>query len=293
MTVEPSRKLRCRAISDGDLDAVAKLLSEGFKGRGLGYWRAGLQRMSRRDVPEGLPRYGYVLDCGGVIVGTLLLIASRWDNVEAGAVFANVAAWYVDPAYRGSAQLLASMALRNKAVTYLNVTPAPHTWPIVESQGYRCYCRGLFFALAPLAPGVPGVHVEELQPAPGADIAALPEFAMLRRHAGYGAIVLVCRADDGLHPFVFQPFRIRSGRLWMPGVLAIYARSPDGLVRFAGPLGRYLLRRGLPIIAMDADGPVAGLRGFFTGKRGRKYCKGPRTPRHCDLADTEFAVFGI
>ena len=40
-----------------------------------------------------------------------------------------------------------SQALRHKHVTYLNVSPAPHTLPIIEAQGFARYCDGVFVAV--------------------------------------------------------------------------------------------------------------------------------------------------
>ena len=58
----------------------------------------------------------------------------------------NVSSWYVEPAFRTYATLLVSQALRHKNVTYLNVSAAPHTWPIIEAQGFSRYCDGIFVA---------------------------------------------------------------------------------------------------------------------------------------------------
>ena len=43
---------------------------------------------------------------------------------------------------------------------------------------------------------------------------------------------------------------------------------------------------------VDANGPIEGLRGVYTEKRGRKYFKGPNPPRLGDLSDTELVVYG-
>ena len=53
----------------------------------------------------------------------------------------------MEPAFRGYASFLAAQALRHKNVTYLNISPAPNTKPIVEAQGYTKYGDGLFVAI--------------------------------------------------------------------------------------------------------------------------------------------------
>ncbi|CAN5205000.1 hypothetical protein BH10PSE7_BH10PSE7_14140 [soil metagenome] len=284
------KKVRCRAIADSDVDAVASLLCEGFPGRTRSHWLNGLARMRDRDVPAGHQRFGYALDAGGQIVGVILLICATRPTGDGQVPFTNAASWYVAPEFRTYANLLVSIAMRNKDTTYLNVSAAPHTWPIVEQQGYARYCEGLFFAAAPLTVPVRGVSVEELNEG---HLSALASYDMLVRHRDYGCTVLVCRQGPVFTPFVFRRYAIRSGRVPLPAVQVIYASDEKELVRLAGNLGRFLLRRGTPVVVMDANGPVEGLRGVFTARRGRKYYKGPHRPALCDLADTEFAIFGV
>jgi hypothetical protein len=282
-------RVRCRLINETDLEAVADLLCEGFKGRARQGWLDGLSKMKHREVPEGAPRFGHCLDAGGRLVGVILLIASSRQVDGTQATFTNVASWYVNPDYRAYAQLLVSIALRNKETTFTNVTPAPHTWPIVENQGYTRYCNGLFFAAAALKAPAPGVTLEELTDAHQ----SIPEFEMLRRHRDLGCNVIVAR--DGARPsgLVFRPYRIRSGTITLPAMFVIHAPDRPQLVRLAGNLGRHFMWKGAPFLAMDADGTVEGLRGIYTEKRGRKYFKGPHRPALCDLSDTEYAIFGV
>ena len=109
-------------------------------------------------------------------------------------------------------------------------------------------------------------------------------------HAGYGCISVICSAPDGEHPFVFQPCRRLKGRV--PCAQLIYCRDVADFVRFAGPLGRYLLRRGIPWVVLDSNGPIEGLVGFYQDAKSRKYFRGPDKPRLCDLAYTELTLFG-
>jgi hypothetical protein len=71
----------------------------------------------------------------------------------------------------------------------------------------------------------------------------------------------------------------------------IYYRDIEDLVRFAGPLGRFLVARGKLVIAIDANGPIAGLPGrYFEGKWPR-FFKGPAPPRLGDISYTQAAMF--
>ena len=71
--------IRCREIGRADLAAVTDLLTRGFEGRSRDYWMHGLRRTSVREVPEGFPRFGYMLDHEGTPVGVLLLIYTARD----------------------------------------------------------------------------------------------------------------------------------------------------------------------------------------------------------------------
>jgi hypothetical protein len=133
------QKIRCREIAGADIDAIADLLTRGFVGRPREYWMQGLRRQAAREIPNGYPRFGYMLDNDGRAVGVLLLLyTSRIDGNET-AIHCNLSSWYVEPAFRNYAPLLTKIAQRNKEVTYLNISPATWTWPIIETQGFNSY----------------------------------------------------------------------------------------------------------------------------------------------------------
>lgn len=136
--------LRCRQIGEADIAAVAALLARGFHNRDRQFWLRAFARLTRREPPPGLPKYGYLLESGGVPVGALLVICSmvRAEGAAGAAVpRCNLSSWYVEPSFRAYAPLLVSQAQRHKHVTYLNVSPAPHTLPIIEAQGFRPLLR--------------------------------------------------------------------------------------------------------------------------------------------------------
>ena len=285
-----AKRVHCRLIVESDLDAVCGLLCEGFPGHSRAWWRAGLDRLASRNVPRPMPRFGYCLDTGQRLAGVILLIASVRDTENGTALFCNVASWYVKPAHRGYAQLLVSMALKHKHVTYTNVSPAPHTWPIVEKQGYARYCGGLFFAAALLKRPDPRVRIVAFDPERHLQLSGAD---LLRRHREMGCSAVVAEEAGKSTGFVFRRYSIRAGRLPLPALFAIHAPDRQELVRLAGNIARYYTPRLAPFIVMDADGPVAGLPGVYTEARGRKYYKGPHRPALCDLADTEYAIFGF
>jgi hypothetical protein len=287
-------KIRCREISETDIDAIADLLTRGFAGRSREYWMQGLRRQSAREVPNGYPRFGYLLDNDGSAVGVLLLLYTSRINGQEPTIYCNLSSWYVDPAFRNYAPLLTKIAQKNKEVTYLNISPATWTWPIIETQGFSSYCSGLFISIPALSRVKSGATIETISPATRA-IDGLPEadVELLTRHARYGCLSLVCRTATGdPMPFVLLPMRIRRGWIAPPAMQLIYCRDVAEYVQCAGAIGRLLIRHGKISVILDSNGPVPGLTGIYSRARGRKYFKGPHRPRLADLTDTELVLYG-
>jgi hypothetical protein len=287
-------KPRFREIEEGDLEAVGDLLTRGFARRSRRYWMRGLHHQRTRSLPPNVPRYGYLLEHEGVPVGCLLLIHSTRTGDGENIICCNVASWYVDPPFRNYAALFASMTQRRKDITYFNVTPARPTWPILDAQGFVAYCHGLYFSLPALSRGQRDVSVDAIrQDTISVDGLPEEELTLLRRHAGYGCISLVCSTAEGTYPFIFFRMRKRGGFIPMPLLHLGYCRCIGDFIRCAGAIGRYLLLRGRPLVILDANAAVTGLAGFYTEARGRKYFKGPHRPRLGDLTDTELAIYGM
>jgi len=289
-----TQKVRCREIAETDLDAVADLLTRGFPGRSRDYWIQGLRRQATREIPGGYPRFGYMLDHDGMPAGVLLLLYTCRNSGGEARIHCNLSSWYVEPAFRNYAALLTKIAQRNKEVTYLNISPAWWTWPIIETQGFTSYCSGLFFSIPALSRVSPGTTIETVSP-DTLDIAGLsdPEVELLTRHARYGCLSLVCRTATGeTFPFILQPMRIRRGWIAPPAMQLIYCRDIADYVQCAGAIGRALVWRGKISVILDSNGPLPGLAGLYSGARGRKYFKGPHRPRLADLTDTELVLYG-
>jgi hypothetical protein len=288
-----NQQIRCREISEPDIEAVAELLARGF-GRPLEYWLQGLRRQAVREVPQGYPRFGYMLDNGGVPVGALLLLYGLKTDGSETTIYCNLSSWYVEPAFRNYAPFLTKIAQKNKEVTYINISAATWTWPIIEMQGFRSYCSGLFFSIPALSRTGSGITIQTVSPNEHTiDRLSAAEVELLSRHARYGCLSLVCRTADGnAMPFILQPLRIRKGWIAAPAMQLIYCRDIAEYVRCAGPIGRRLLSYGKISVVLDANGGVPGLIGLYTELRGRKYFKGPHRPRLADLTDTELVLYG-
>ena len=279
----------CRLIAEADLPRVEAVLREGFPDRPDGYWRRALEVLRTREASEAYPRYGYLLESEGEVVGVILLIFKEMRERGECWLRANVSSWYVRPAYRSYAPLLTSAALRFKEATYLNISPAEVTWPILDAQGYRRFSQGQIASLPRLSFGF-GTHVRPLH---DADVPKLDagEAEILSDCARQGALVLVCETREGLEPFAFVERDLKQiGRAAMQ---LAWCRDTSAFVRHAGPLGRHLLRRGRWLVLLDAEGSVPGLVGRFFRNRMPKYFRGPRRPRLNDLAQTEALLFGV
>jgi hypothetical protein len=283
--------IRCRQIDESDVPAVAGLLRRGFPNRNRQFWQRALDELTRREPPPGLPKYGYLLETDGTPVGVILLICSTMRADGTSAPRCNLSSWYVEPAFRTYAPLLVSQALRHKDVTYLNVSAAPHTWPIIEAQGFSRYSDGIFIALPALNRCNGAERIEVLDARVHTPAGADPfEQQILRQHAEHGCIGLWCVSGGRAFPFVFRP-------RWVKGVIPcaqlIYCRDIADFARFAGPLGRRLARHGRAIVIVDANAAIPGLIGIFRRGSKPKYFKGPQRPRLGDLAYTEYAILGV
>jgi len=281
-------KLKVREIHESDLNAVARLLHQGFAFRTIDYWLRGLERHARRPRPANYPAFGYCLDNGGTPVGVILLLFSQ---VRAGAektiVRCNVSSWYVEPAFRAFSSMMVKIAIKDKNVTYFNITPAPHTWSTVEAQGFSPYCNGQIYGALALTLPAREARVQLLSAGEAAGLTDY-ESDLLRQHDGFGCLSLVVREGAQAYPFVFQKHHVGG---IVPVYRLLYCRHIDELQRFAGNVGRFLARRGGLLVRFDANDPMPGVLGWYSQKRGRKYAKGPHPPQLGDLAFTEAALF--
>jgi hypothetical protein len=283
--------LRCRQIDESDVPAVTELLRRGFPNRNRQFWHRALNELTRREPPPGLPKYGYLLETGGTFIGAILMICSAMRAGDKLVPRCNLSSWYVEPAFRAYAPLLVSQALRHKDVTYINVSAAPHTWPIIEAQGFSRYSEGIFVCVPALHRASSDDTVEVVgADSPLAIAVDAHEREILLQHTGHGCIGLWAVSAGRAYPFVFRSRLVKG---CIPCAQLIYCRDIADFTRFAGPIGRYLARRGRAVVIVDANAPIPGLIGIFRRGSKPKYFKGPQRPRLGDLAYTEYAIMGV
>ena len=289
MSYLPRSKVRARQIGDSDVDGVVALLANGFQLRDRKYWQCALAALKDHPTPSGFPKYGYMLECDGAPVGVILLIFSSIPSNGSTMIRCNVSSWYVEPAFRSQASMLIAHAIKHKNVTYVNVSPAMHTRPIIEAQGFSRYSSGQFVTAPLLGQAHRGADVVEVGAEPDAtDDSA--ERELLLQHKRRGCLGLWCVDGGRAYPFVFMPRRVKG---IIPCVQLIYCRDIADFVRLARPLGRELMYRGKPLVIIDSNGPIPGLFGRYVDGKSPKYFKGPNCPTLGDLAFTESVMFGL
>jgi hypothetical protein len=286
-----ARGLRCRQIDEADIEAVVSLLARAFPSRDRRFWLSAFAQLTRHETPQGFPKYGYLTEGDGVVVGVIVCIFTAIPDGDVLAIRCNLSCWYIEPAFRAYASMLVSRAIRNKDVTYLNVSPAPATYPIIEAQGFSRYSDGTIAAVPMLngLVGAPRAQVFDASQLPEAEFDPRDQ-QILAEHASYGCVSLWCVANGRAYPFVFRS-RLIGGVI--PGAQLIYCNIIDDFVGFAGPVGRALARRGMLMVTLDANARLPGLLGYYRGDNRPKYFKGPRRPRLGDLAYTEYALMGV
>jgi hypothetical protein len=280
--------VRCREMRADDVDKVVDLLTRGF-GRKRGYWSSALERLTNHPTPPGFPKYGYVIDHDGSIAGVVLLIFTAIGVNGELKVRCNVSSWYVEPGYRNYGSILSMRAVRHQNTTFFNVSPAPHTWTILERQGFIRFAAGRTIAVPALNRSLPGVRVRAVGPSvlSGPDLDQT-EIDVLRHHTGYGCLSLICELETKRHPFVFGT-DLRYG--FLPVAHLVYCRKLEDFLRLAGPIGWFLLQRGYPFVIFDSNGPIRGIVGRHFGDRPR-YRKGGDQVRLGDVAYSEQVMFG-
>ena len=281
----------CRPFDEGDWEGVADCLRRGFAERSRGYWIEALTRLSLRPAVADFPRYGFVLEKSGKIVGAVLTLYARHRGLEGDEIRCNLSSWSVDEEFRPYASRMIATVIMRKDVVYTNISPSPGTLKLNKAFGFRLFSGGQV-AFFPVLNAMPRAdRVLEAR----SDLAEMTQLSdneryILLEHAALGCLSLMCICDGLALPLVLKLRRILRGLI--PCCQVVYCRSHADLARCAGVMGRFLLSRGKLLCLVDAMGPIAGLFGRYFPKKGLKYFKGPKSPSPGDLTFTEMVLFG-
>ena len=286
----PEKDLRIRSLTLADQDGAVACLTRNFPARSAEYWRAGWRRMERRDVPDGQERFGHCLYVNGAVKGVVLSFFASRGDAGAKRVVANVSSWCVDFALRRHAVRLAIVATSGEGVSFVNISPAPHTIKSMRAQGFLPINAGQMI----FAPALSRRRFDARAQVFTADSPAarrLPawEHRLLADHVALGCRGIVVETGRGVFGFVTSRERLLRGRL--PCDRIIYLRSRRALTLCAGAIGRDIALRSTPLMIVDAHGPVPGLVGKFAQGRELKFYKGPFAPTLGDLAYSELVYF--
>lgn len=284
-------KIECRPIEVNDLPAVMDLLQSGFPRRNRRYWEMGLQRLARHLPPPGFPRLGDMLTMNGRPVGVHLLIAAPCLENPGVPPRCNGSSWYVDERFQSYGIFLQRRGTRWRPAVYTNIDPRSHTVPMITAQGYHLYSSGLFACLPALACApAHGTRLLVGQAAWRAVGVPVADQRVLADHESFGCICLWCETPSGGQPVILRR-RIVKGAV--PCAQLIFCRSLPEFERVARPVGVFLALRGMPVLLIPSDKPMAGVPGRLFPNKLPMYFKGSIPPRPTDLSYTEAAVFGM
>lgn len=290
--VKTPPKARVREITASDIPDAVDVIERGFKSAYTRrFWLDVFACLSQRTVPEGFPRYGYVLESNGKLVGIILFIYSTIWKDGSSFIRCNGSTVCTDPDFRFYGPILYSRPHINNKITITNVTPSKHTYQMVEVLGYTKYASGAFLSIPTLSSARDATVARVVNAASKLDVPFDPhDRDLLLEHEGWGCISLWCVTPQRAYPFVF---RARVLKRILPYAQLIYCANIDSFTRFARPLGAHLAMKLLPFVLINANGPIDGLIGLYIPGRTPMYYRGPNEPALGDLAYTETAMFGL
>ncbi len=117
------------------------------------------------------------------------------------------------------------------------MSPAPHTWPIVENQATRAIANGLFSCRRCAEASRTWNKLQPLGDRIASSLTGLPDLSMLKRHAELGCEVVIAHEGGEVSGHIFRRFRIRSGKVPLPAMFVIHSPDRRRLVRLAGNFG--------------------------------------------------------
>lgn len=279
--------VKCREITDADVHAVVDCLARNFRRRSRRFWHRSVMAIGARPQVLNYPRYGNLLECNGKVVGVLLTIYHNNHN----RIQCNLSSWCVDNEYRSYAIMLNRVTVKDKTVTYTNVSSAPHTRTTIEAFRFKRYADGQMFAIPLLSKKMRIAKarvIEFNENVPEAQDLSESDRRMLSDHKAMGMQALI-----GIFHHRVVPIVLKWRRLWkhiVPTAQLIYCRSEHDIHVFAHAIGCYCLQHGRLGMVVSANAHVPGLVGKYIPNYEPLYFYGARIPDPMDLTYTELGL---
>lgn len=278
--------MQLRPITDDVLDGAIAVLRRGFPERPAAFWREGFARV-RTFCGGGSCPPGYLMNVGGEDVGVLLTFANIRTEPQP---IVNLSSWYVDMQHRWLAPRMLQKLTGCSKTLYTDLTPTPQLRPMIEQFGFRARSDGAIFHLLPWTwlTQPRNADVIAFEKIGSSDLPA-PILTMMHEHDELGCIACALWDGDTLHPLVFAPMRRRA----IPFARLAYARSKNAVASHLGPIARYLLARGLPLLMIDGFQSERPPHCAFTHKAPPVYMKGDMKPDAVDFTYSELVLLRL
>jgi hypothetical protein len=263
------------------MDEAQALLARGFPMRSPAFWASGLDRLMAHHDAEGLGPVGQILKVKGEAAGIMLTIRSR--RADGGTVI-NLSSWYVEPRYRLLGPKMLTRVLEEPADRFTDLTPSPVVTDMIGRFGFVQRHAGALLVALPVAALSPASGVRIIDGAPDGGDASL-----LAGHRDLGCLVLRVVSGEGEAPLVVSVAQRRG----LPVARLVYAKDLAAVRAAIGPLARYLLARGLPLLEMPANPGDRVPGGWFTQRARPTFLRGAPPAAEVDHAYSEFVFLRI
>jgi hypothetical protein len=280
-----------KPLEEADFPEAVRLLAEGFPLRTAAFWTEALERLRHysANAEAGVP-LGQLLMAKGQAVGVALTPASVRTRPDGAAYrLINFSSWYIQPDHRWRAAMMFRQIVADTEATFLDLTPAVHVQPMLPLFGFRPVSVGMDVATTlpwALLPSR-GARVREFRPDDPLPPEA-PSAQQLLVHKELGCWPLVLEHLGGQTLLVYRNRAIRR----VPAARLMYVGEHAMLRQYLPAVARFLLARGLPVMAWDAraayDTPRWGIR-----HQGNVWYGRGHLPDDCtDFIGTELCLLG-
>ena len=282
----------CREITDADISGVVDCLARNFRRRTRSFWQRSVTAIGALPQVLNYPRYGNLLECNGKIVSVLLTIYHNYGTDVDPTIRCNLSSWCVDREYRSYAIMLNRVTVKDKTITYTNVSSAPHTRKTIEAFKFKQYAAGQMFALPLLSRKTKIAETKVIEfdeNSYEAKQLSDSDRQLLVDHKAMGMQALI-----GVFMNKMTPIILKWRRLWkhiVPTAQLIYCRNEYDIQLFANAIGRYCLKHGRIGLVVSANGHVKGLVGkYISGREPLYIYGGHRKMSTYDLSYTELSI---